>query len=91
MILKNFIGQSEQQFKIQYHFCIFDPVIGEEQLYDDASSQALKCIFESSGNFFFLYSIKSFLGLYKYLVDSKLIYNFSSLDNFDIIHLLRSY
>ena len=39
------IGQSEQQFKIQFHFGIFDPVIGEEQLYDAAASQALKCIF----------------------------------------------
>ena len=38
----------------------------------------------------FLYSIKSFLDICKSLVDAELIYNLSSLDNFDIIHLLRS-
>ena len=32
-------GQSEQQFKINPHFTIFDTVSGEGQWYDDASSQ----------------------------------------------------
>ena len=72
------------------HFVIFDKVIGEEQLYDDAASQALKFICKSFGNICFLYSIKSFLVLPKSLVDAELIYNLSSLDHFDILHLLRS-
>ena len=54
------LGKSEQQFKIQSHFGIFDPVIGEGQWYDDAASHAIKFICELFGNIWFLYSIKSF-------------------------------
>ena len=43
------IGQSEQQFKIQSHFEIFHPVLGEGQWCDDAASLALKCIYELFG------------------------------------------
>ena len=34
--------------------------------------------------------MKLFLDIYKILVDAELIYNLSSLDNCDILHLLRS-
>ena len=44
------LGKSEQQLKIQSHFGIFDPVIGEVHWSDDAASQALKCICELFGN-----------------------------------------
>ena len=40
--------------------------------------------------YFFLYSMKSFLDLSKSLFDAELIYNLSSLDHCDILHLLRS-
>ena len=50
LMILNMDGQSEKQFKIQSHLGIFDPVIGEGQWYDDASSQALKCICEWFGN-----------------------------------------
>ena len=51
-------GQPEKQFKIQSHFGIFDPVIGEVQWYDDSASQYLKCICELSRNIWLLYSMK---------------------------------
>ena len=38
------LGQLEQQFKIQSHFGIFDPLFGEGQWYDDSASHALKCM-----------------------------------------------
>ena len=47
-------------------------------------------ICESFGNISFLYSMKSFLGVSKNLVDAELIYNLSSLDHFDIFHSLIS-
>ena len=51
------IVKSEQELKIKSHFGIFDPVIGEEQWYDDAASQALKYIYESFGIlFYFLFN-----------------------------------
>ena len=31
-------GQSEQQYKVQSHFGIFDPIIWEVQWYDDSAS-----------------------------------------------------
>ena len=37
-------GQSAQQFKIQYHFGVFDLAIGLGKWYDDIASQALRCI-----------------------------------------------
>ena len=49
------IGQPEQQFRIQSHFGILDPVIGEGQWYDDSASYTLKCICELSGNIWLLY------------------------------------
>ena len=52
------LRQSKQQFKIQSHFGIFDPVLGEVQWYDDAASHALKFICELFGNILFLYSMK---------------------------------
>ena len=57
------LGQSEQRFKIQSYFGIFDPVIAETQWYDDAAFQALKCICELFGDILFLYWIKSCLDL----------------------------
>ena len=48
------IGKLEQQYKIQSHYGIFDPVIVEEQLYEYASSQALKCICELFVNIWLL-------------------------------------
>ena len=39
--------------------------------------------------FFFSYSIKPFLDLSKSLFDAEIIYNLSSLDNCDILYLLR--
>ena len=63
------LGKSEQQFKIQSHFGIFDPVIGYGQWYDDAGSQAFKCKCELFGNILFLYSMKSILYLCKNIVD----------------------
>ena len=48
-----FPRQSEQQFKIQFRFRIFDTVIGEGKWYDEAASQALKCICEWFGNIWF--------------------------------------
>ena len=82
------LGQSEQQFKIQDHFGILYPIIGEGKWYDDAASQDLKFICELSGNIWFLYSMKSILDIYKILVDAELIYNLSSLANCDNLHLL---
>ena len=64
------IGQSEQQLKIQPHFGISDPIIGEKQWYDDAAPHALKFIWESFGNICLFYSMKSFLDLPKSLVDA---------------------
>ena len=46
---------SEQHFKIQSHFVIFDPEIGEEKLYNDAASQDLRYMCELFGNTQFLY------------------------------------
>ena len=40
------LGKSEQRFKIQSHFLIFDPIIGEVQLCDYAESHHLKYICE---------------------------------------------
>ena len=37
------LGKLENKIKIQSHFGMFDPVIGEGQWYDDAASHALKC------------------------------------------------
>ena len=82
--------QSEQQFKIQSHFVIFDPVIGEGKWYDDTASHAIKCICELCGNVWLLYSMKSLLDLCKIIVDEELIYNLSSLSDCDILNLLRS-
>ena len=83
------LGQSEQQFKIQSHFGIFDPVIGEGQWCDDVSSIGLKCICELFGNVSFLYWMKTFLDIFKSQVFAEVIYNLSSLANFNILHLLR--
>ena len=44
------LGKSEQQFKIQSYFWIFDLVIGERRWYDDVASQDLKYICELFGN-----------------------------------------
>ena len=63
------IGKSEQQFKIQSNFGIFDQLFRERQLYKDAESLALKCICELLGNILFLCSMKSILDLCKSLVD----------------------
>ena len=49
----------------------------------------LICICEWFAIFYLFYSTKSFLDISKILVDAELIYNLSSLDNCDIIHLLR--
>ena len=84
------LGQSEQQFKIDSHFGISDPVVGEGQFYYDASSHALKFICELFGNIWFFYSIKLFLVIVKSRVDAELIYNSSSFANCDILRLLRS-
>ena len=83
------LEQSEQQFKIQYHFGISDTVIGEGQWYDDASSHSLKFICGLFRNVSFFYWMKSFLDLCKSQVDAELIYNLSSFSTFDILHLLR--
>ena len=48
-------GQLEQQFKMQRLFWIFDTVIGDGQLYDDAASQALKCMCGLFRKIWFLY------------------------------------
>ena len=61
------IGQSEKQFKIQYHFGIFDTLIGGVQWYKDAESLDLKCICELFGNIWFLYSMKPILDICKSL------------------------
>ena len=66
------------------------PVIGEGQWYDDAASHDIKYICESSWNISLLHWMKLFLDLCKSQVYAELIYNLSSLANFDIIHLLRS-
>ena len=58
------LGKSGQQLKIQSYFGIFDPVIGDGKWYDDAASQALKSICRLFGNVWFLYSMKSFLGIF---------------------------
>ena len=50
--------KSAQQFKIQSHFGIFDLEIGVGQLYDDAESQAFRCMYELFLNILFLYSMK---------------------------------
>ena len=84
------LGQSEQKFKIQSHFGIFDPVIGAGQWYDDTSSHALQFTCSLFGNFWFLYSTKSFLDICKSRVDTELIYNSLSLSNCDILYLLIS-
>ena len=47
--------QSEQRFKIQSHFKILDPVIVEGRLYDEESSQDLRCMCGLFGNIWFLY------------------------------------
>ena len=78
--------QSEQQFKIQSHFGIFDPVIGEGQLYDDAESYVLKSICELFGNISFLYRMKSILYICKNLVDAEFIYNLLSFFTCDFLH-----
>ena len=44
------LWKPEQQFKIQSHFGIFYPVIGEVKWYDYAVSHAYKCICELFGN-----------------------------------------
>ena len=64
------LGQSEQQFKIQDHFGILYPIIGEVQWYDDEASYYLKCICELFGNIWFLYSMRSILDIYEILVDA---------------------
>ena len=63
------LGKSEQQFKIQDHFGIFYPIIGEVQWYDDVSSQDIKCIYELFGNIWFLYSIKLVFDICKSVFD----------------------
>ena len=52
------LGKPEQQLKIQSHFGIFDPVIGEVQWYDGAASHALKYICELFGNISLFYWMK---------------------------------
>ena len=64
------LGQSEQQFKIQSHFGIFDAIVGEVKWYDDSESHALKCICELFGNISFFYWMISFLDIFKSLVDT---------------------
>ena len=70
---------------------MFDTVIEQEQCYDDAASQALKCICGFFGNILLLYSIKSISDICKSIVDAELIYNLSSLTNCDNLHFLRYY
>ena len=84
------IVKSEQELKIKSHFGIFDPVIGEGQLYYDTASLDLRCICKLFGNIVFLYTMKSILHLCKSLADTGLIYTLSSFSNFDHLHLLRS-
>ena len=67
-------GNSEQQFKIQYHFENFDPEKGEKQLYDNAAPQDIRCMCELFGKICFLYSMKSILYIYKSLDNAELIY-----------------
>ena len=54
------LGQSEQQFKIQSHFRIFDTVIGEGQWYNEAAIQALKYICKLFENIWLFYQMKSY-------------------------------
>ena len=49
--------QSAQHFKIQSHFGIYDPEIGEGWWYDDAAAQAIERICELFVNILFLYSM----------------------------------
>ena len=49
------LGQSQQKFKVQSHFGIFDPVTGEGKWYDEAVSLALKFICELFVNIWYLY------------------------------------
>ena len=65
------IGKSEKQFKIQSHFGIFDPIIGEGQWYEDAASQALKCVYRLYQNIWLFDSMKSCLDICKSLVDER--------------------
>ena len=62
-------GQSEQHFKIQYHFIIFDPINGEVKGYNDASSQALQFMYTLFENIWFFYSMKYILYICKSLFD----------------------
>ena len=83
------LRKCEQQFKIQSNFRIFYTIFGEAYWYDDAAPQALKCICELFGNTWFLYLLKPILDICKSLVDNELIYNWSSMANFDKLNLLR--
>ena len=58
--------KSEQQFKIKSHFGIFYHSIGEGQLYDDASSQALKFICGLFGNILFFYPMRLVLDISRF-------------------------
>ena len=58
------IGQSEQQFKIQSHFGIFDTIIGDGKWYGKAESQALKSICRLFENIWLLYSMKYISGVF---------------------------
>ena len=84
------IGKSEQKIKTQSHFGILDPLLGEGKWYDGTASLDLKYKCELFGNIWYLYSTKSILHLCKISFDSELIYNLSSSDYCDNIHLLRS-
>ena len=48
-------GHSGQQFNMKSHFGIFDPIVGEVQLYYDASSKDLIWMCELFQNIWFLY------------------------------------